>query len=71
MVNKIRSCYEQLTTALYVIDNLALCVGDSKDTKEEADTFGVTSLKVEHITLLEDNIIKLDFFGKRFSKILP
>lgn len=54
----------QLATALYFIDNLALRVGGSKDTKEEADTVGVTSLRVEHISLLEDNIIKLDFLGK-------
>ena len=74
-VNTIREDYEkqltdenlknrQLATALYFIDNLALRVGGSKDTKEEADTVGVTSLRVEHITLLEDNIIKLDFLGK-------
>lgn len=73
--NTIRETYEnqlsddnsknrQLATALYFIDNLALRVGGNKDTKEEADTVGVTSLRVEHITLLEDNIIKLDFLGK-------
>jgi DNA topoisomerase-1 len=55
---------KQLATCLYFIDNLALRVGGSKDTKEEADTVGVTSLRVEHIILLEDNIIKLDFLGK-------
>jgi DNA topoisomerase-1 len=54
----------QLSTALYFIDNLALRVGGKKDSKEEADTVGVTSLRVEHITMLEDNIIKLDFLGK-------
>jgi len=74
-VNTIREEYEkqlsddnpknrQLATALYFIDNLALRVGGSKDTKEEADTVGVTSLRVEHITLLDENIIKLDFLGK-------
>lgn len=73
--NSIREDYEkqltdenpknrQLATALYFIDNLALRVGGSKDTKEEADTVGVTSLRVEHITLLDDNMIKLDFLGK-------
>jgi DNA topoisomerase-1 len=55
---------KQLATALYFIDNLALRVGGSKDTKEEADTVGVTSLRVEHITLMENNTIKLDFLGK-------
>jgi DNA topoisomerase-1 len=61
----------QLATALYFIDNLSLRVGGNKDTKEEADTVGVTSLRVEHITLLEGNTIKLDFLGKdsvRFCK---
>jgi DNA topoisomerase-1 len=65
--NKIK----QLATALYFIDNLALRVGGNKDTKEEADTVGATSLRVEHISLLEDNNIKLDFLGKdsiRFCK---
>ena len=61
----------QLGTALYFIDNLALRVGGKKDSKEEADTVGVTSLRVEHLTLLGDNTIKLDFLGKdsvRFCK---
>jgi DNA topoisomerase-1 len=76
-VNQIRAAYyedmkgddivkKQLATALYFIDNLALRVGGSKDTKEQADTVGVTSLRVEHLIILEgsDNIIKLDFLGK-------
>ena len=74
-INKIREEYtnalfnennknKQLATALYFIDNLALRVGGHKDTKESADTVGITSLRVEHITLLEDNNIKLDFLGK-------
>jgi len=61
----------QLATALYFIDNLALRVGGKKDTKDEADTVGVTSLRVEHITLSDNNTIKLDFLGKdsvRFFK---
>ena len=74
-VNHIRSSYyvdmksdnniaRQQATALYLIDNLALRVGGKKDTKEKADTVGVTSLRVEHIIIFEDNIIKLDFLGK-------
>ena len=62
---------KQLATALYFIDNLALRVGGKKDSKEEADTVGVTSLRVEHVTLLDNNLIKLDFLGKdsvRFCK---
>ena len=74
-VNNIRSAYyidmksdnniaRQQATALYFIDNLALRVGGKKNTKEKADTVGVTSLRVEHIIIFEDNIIKLDFLGK-------
>ena len=74
-INEIRKDYEsqltnddnkqkQLATALYFIDNLALRVGGKKDSKEEADTVGVTSLRVEHVNLLEHNSIKLDFLGK-------
>ncbi len=78
-VNQIRAAYyedmkstdivkQQLSTALYLIDNLALRVGGVKDVKEKADTVGVTSLRVEHITILptgsENNTIKLDFLGK-------
>jgi len=62
---------KQLATALYFIDHMALRVGSNKDTKEEADTVGVTSLRVEHLTMLENNTIKLDFLGKdsvRFCK---
>jgi len=80
--NSIREKYEselvsddlkirQLSTALYFIDTMALRVGGKKDSKEEADTVGVTSLRVEHITLQDNNTIKLDFLGKdsvRFCK---
>ena len=62
---------KQMATALYFIDTLALRVGGKKNTKEKADTVGVTSLRVEHITLIPPNTIKLDFLGKdsiRFCK---
>ena len=55
---------QQLATALYFIDNFALRVGNKKNTKEKADTVGVTSLRVEHLSLLGNNTIKLDFLGK-------
>ena len=55
---------KQLATALYFIDNFALRVGGKKNTKEKADTVGVTSLRVEHLTLLGTDTIKLDFLGK-------
>ena len=81
-VKSIRESYErnlssdsvtnrQLSVALYFIDNFALRVGGKKNIKEKADTVGVTSLRVEHITLLPDYTIKLDFLGKdsiRFCK---
>jgi DNA topoisomerase-1 len=55
---------KQIATALYFIDNLALRVGNEKDLSEEADTVGVTSLRVEHIKLLPKNTVTLDFLGK-------
>lgn len=54
---------KQLATALYLIDNLALRVGNEKG-DDEADTVGVCSLRVEHIKFLPDNKISLDFLGK-------
>ena len=64
--------YQQLGVALYLIDELALRVG-SKKKETEADTVGVTSLRVEHIIILNDKEIKLDFLGKdsiRFCKVI-
>lgn len=63
----------QFATALYFIDEMALRVGTKKDTKEQADTVGVTSLRVEHIILQDNNNIRLDFLGKdsiRFCKVI-
>ena len=54
---------KQLATALYLIDSLALRIGNEKK-EEEADTVGVTTLKIKNVTLLDDNVIKLDFLGK-------
>lgn len=54
---------KQLACALYLIDNLALRVGNEKG-EDEADTVGVCSLRVEHISFLSDSKIKLDFLGK-------
>lgn len=58
----------QRATALWMIDVLALRVGNEKG-EDEADTVGVCSLRAEHVTLepiLEDKIYKitLDFLGK-------
>lgn len=54
---------KQLSTALFLIDNFALRVGNEKY-EDEADTVGVTSLRYEHMFILENNTIKMDFLGK-------
>lgn len=62
----------QLSTAVYFIDQFALRVGNEKN-QDEADTVGVTSLRKEHLHLMPNLQIKLDFLGKdsiRFHKIL-
>jgi DNA topoisomerase-1 len=53
----------QVATALYLIDNFALRVGNEKGA-DAADTVGVTSLRVEHIIFEGNNTITLDFLGK-------
>lgn len=53
----------QLGTALYLIDVLALRVGNEKS-EDEADTVGCCSLRIEHISLEEPNLVTLDFLGK-------
>jgi len=52
-----------MATAIYLIDKLALRVGNEKGS-EEADTVGCCSLRVEHITLEPPNILNFDFLGK-------
>lgn len=54
---------KQIATAIYFIDKLALRVGNEKG-EDACDTVGVTSLRCEHIKLLPDNKVKLDFLGK-------
>lgn len=53
----------QLAVATYLIDKLALRNGNEKD-KDEADTVGCTTLRVEHVTLDKENVIHLDFLAK-------
>lgn len=62
-LNSNNTSQKQLATVLYFIDKLALRVGNEKS-KNEADTVGVSSLRIEHIQLLGNNRIKLDFLGK-------
>lgn len=63
---------KQTATALYFIDQFALRVGNEKG-DDEADTVGVTLLRVEHIKLLDNGKVVLNFLGKdsvRFHKTL-
>jgi len=53
----------QLSTALFLIDRLALRIGNEKKA-EEADTVGVTTLKNRNISFLDNFIVRLDFLGK-------
>ena len=65
----------QLAAAIYLIDRLALRVGNEKG-DSQADTVGVTSLRVEHVTVGasnsqsttgavgSSNSVELDFLGK-------
>jgi len=52
-----------LACATYLIDKLALRVGNEKG-EDEADTVGCCSLRVEHIQVLPENVIAFDFLGK-------
>jgi DNA topoisomerase-1 len=61
---------KQMATALYLVDNFALRIGTEKG-EEEADTVGVSSLRVEHIELMDNSRILLDFLSKdsvRYSR---
>ena len=63
----------QLGVCTFLIDNLALRVGNEKG-EEEADTVGCCSLKVKNVEFPEANVIKLDFLGKdsiRYENTVP
>ena len=51
-----------ISTVCYLIYRTAMRVGDEKD-PDEADTVGATTLRKEHVTVLDD-AISLDFLGK-------
>jgi DNA topoisomerase-1 len=62
----------QLATVCYLIDRLAMRVGDEKD-EDEADTVGASTLRVEHVRVGRDHI-EFDFLGKdsvAWQKSLP
>jgi len=52
----------KIAMACYLIDKLAMRVGDEKE-KDEADTVGATTLRVEHVKL-SAGAIEFDFLGK-------
>jgi DNA topoisomerase I len=53
----------QRSVAMYLIDKLALRVGNEKN-EDEADTVGCCSLRVEHIKLIPPVTVEFDFLGK-------
>ena len=60
-----------IATTCFLIDRLAMRVGDEKNA-DEADTVGASTLRVEHVTI-QNNCIKFDFLGKdsvRWQKTL-
>ena len=62
----------QIATVCYLIDRLAMRVGDEKD-EDEADTVGASTLRVEHVHVLPDRI-EFDFLGKdsvQWQKSIP
>src|SRR3989454_206134 len=61
----------KLATVCYLIDNLAMRVGDEKE-EDEADTVGASTLRVEHLKFLPHGV-EFDFLGKdsvRWQKTL-
>lgn len=65
-VNQMRSENRKdkmLGTATYLIDTLAIRVGNEKN-EDEADTVGCCSLRKEHVSLGEGSELTLDFYGK-------
>lgn len=62
----------QVATVCYLIDRLAMRVGDEKD-EDEADTVGASTLRVEHVKIGADKI-EFEFLGKDsilWQKFLP
>ncbi len=61
----------KLATVCYLIDNLAMRVGDEKE-EDEADTVGASTLRVEHLKFTPHDV-EFDFLGKdsvRWQKTL-
>ncbi|MFH0848389.1 MAG: DNA topoisomerase I [archaeon] len=54
---------KKIATVCYLIDELKMRVGDEKDS-DEADTVGATTLRAEHVKILDDGRVRFDFLGK-------
>lgn len=52
-----------VATVCYLIYRTAMRVGDEKDSDDEADTVGATTLRAEHVKI-SDSKIEFDFLGK-------
>ena len=59
----------QIGVCTYLIDKLALRVGNEKG-EDEADTVGCCSLRCEHVRFEGDNKITFDFLGKDSMRYL-
>jgi DNA topoisomerase-1 len=53
----------KVATVCYLINELKLRVGDEKD-KDEADTVGATTLRPEHVKIIDSTHVNFDFLGK-------
>ena len=56
----------KIATACFLIDKLALRVGDEKD-EDEADTVGASTLRVEHLKFGKTSV-DFDFYGKDYVR---
>ena len=57
----------QIATIIWLIDNFSLRAGNEKG-EDEAETYGVCSLRCEHATVKPPNQIHLEFLGKDSMK---
>jgi DNA topoisomerase-1 len=57
----------KVATACFLIERLAMRVGDEKD-EDEADTVGASTLRVEHLIFPRENAVDFDFFGKDYVR---
>ena len=56
----------KIATACFLIDKLAMRVGDERD-EDEADTVGASTLRVEHLSF-GPSWVDFDFFGKDYVR---